>query len=320
MKKLFMLVLSVALLSVMAVSAFAAPDPSLVGKIFESSSEGLVITDDPYLIPSKTYYICVVASELNGEKPKDSKAKLNYTNRQIAGIQTGSVSIAPTSLTISKKKMWNNQYSFFAEMPLKEIPISKYHEDGFDFLGTLTFKAHDGTSETIDIDKICNYPDGGTTVYDYQSYYKFSDEDDIVLDVEGTEVKIELSAKGIEYRLLLAMDTTYDEKLSDKYPNAYLDFYNGNGASFKRKATVIIPREGTQYLYEYSGSTLTQITSRNSNGDFEFKTDKLGKYVVSDTKLAATGVVTPTPTPTTTPGLTPPYGGGFFNPGTGACA
>ena len=308
MKKLFMLALSVALLLTMSVGISAAFE----GTIFEYDGSSLeAISGD--LVPGKTYYI-----GLEANKPKDSKAKLSYTCTQVSNDKKFSIA-SSTSLPIAKRK-FGSDYAYFAELKLKDIPASSYHEDGFLFDGTVTYKRNDGTTGDPLIDKNCNYPNGGSTVYDYQSYYYFNDEDDIVLDVEGTEVKIELSAKGIEYRLLLAMDTKYDETLADKYPNAYLDFYNGNGASFKRKATIIIPREGTQYLYEYSGSTLTQITSRNSDGDFEFQTDKLGKYVVSDTKLAATGAVTPTPAPTTTPGLTPPYGGGFFNPGTGACA
>ena len=310
MKKLFMLILSAALLMTMSIGALAAFE----GSIFEYDGSSLeIISGD--LVPGKTYYI-----GLEANKPKDSKAKLSYTCTQVSNDKKFSIATT-TSLPIAKRK-YASDYAYFAELKLKDIPASSYHEDGFLFDGTVTYRPSgtaDGGTGNATITKNCAYPAGSGSVYDYQTYHYYSDEGEVELDVDGTDVTIEFNTAGVEYKLLLAMDTKFNETLANKYPNAYLDFYNGNGATFKsaRPAIVTIPREGTQYLYEYSGSTLKAITTRNSDGDFEFKTTTLGKYVVSDTKLGAE--VIPTPTPTITPGLTPPYGG-HFNPGTGACA
>lgn len=341
MKKIFTLAVAAVLAMAMAVVGFAASynlngGGASYGALYHYDDGTLIHYDGgKTLTPGKTYYVY-----LGDAKPSSSKAKLSYKCVGIADDK--SIKPLSTSLSISRKKT-NNEftsgsagyYGYFAELSVKEISASSYSSDGYEFQEFLiTYK--DNSKNDIEIDGAgadLEYADGDTTVTDVPQFFTFEDEEDIDIDIEGTDIKLELNAKGTKIKTLLAMDTDYNQTISNKYPDAYLEFYNGNGGSLgKRSATVIIPKGDYKYLYSYSGSTLKQITSKNSDGDFEFKSTTLGKYILSDTKLSGVAEVTPSPTPTPgvtpTPSLQPPYGGGtlpsgggsnpHFNPGTGA--
>ena len=77
---------------------------------------------------------------------------------------------------------------------------------------------------------------------------------------------------------------------------------------------------GKSFLYQISDDNkLTLIASQNKENYFGFSTSQLASYVASDKALTSSGTTTPaTPAPTPPPTVTPPQGGGHFNPGTGA--
>ena len=90
-----------------------------------------------------------------------------------------------------------------------------------------------------------------------------------------------------ETKLLLAMDREEDENILNAYSDAYLDFYNFNGAVFKRTGALVIPAEYGSYLYQIVDGALKSVSATYDNYDeaFTVKTDTLGRYVVSDMKL-----------------------------------
>ncbi len=88
-------------------------------------------------------------------------------------------------------------------------------------------------------------------------------------------------------KLLLAMDREEDENVASAYSDAYLDFYNFNGAVFKKTGTLVIPAEYGSYLYQIVDGALQSVSATYDSYDesFSIKTNTLGRYVVSDTKL-----------------------------------
>lgn len=88
------------------------------------------------------------------------------------------------------------------------------------------------------------------------------------------------------------------EALTEKYPDATLEFhtFECNNKSFKRVGKLYIPADeielkdgkmGAPYLYEIVNGKITAVEAKYDSYDEEFviSTNKLGSYVVSDTKL-----------------------------------
>lgn len=242
-----------------------------------------------------------------------------------------------SSLPITKKKMSSssNDYGYFAEMKLKEIPISSYSFDGFalDFTKFNESKAINGdvggmvgTTFTVAYSQ-------GSEITDEPQYFELEDTSDYYY-VEGTGAEVKIDSEGVKTKTIISCDTSYDSDFGNKYSNANLNFYYFNGAKMRRSATVTIPVSDGKYLYEVTSSGLKEITKKNDD-KFEFKTQTLGKYVSSDKKLSSLPAdtqtpvvpvvpgkptipsVTPNPVPEVIPGA-PTGGNQPFNPGTGA--
>lgn len=147
-----------------------------------------------------------------------------------------------------------------------------------------------------------DYAKSYITVNSNQPIINFDDIDDsdpITLwfaDAEG-DLRFEVNAKG-QKELFLRYNNDEVEALTEKYPNATLDFhtFEGNNKTFKRAGKLYIPAEeieikdgkmGAPYLYEIVNGKLTSVKASYNSYDeeFEISTNKLGNYVVSDTKL-----------------------------------
>ena len=93
--------------------------------------------------------------------------------------------------------------------------------------------------------------------------------------------------------IVLSFNTDYIEKISDKYPDARLEFYNGNGASFNRVGKLFLGgyEEDDYYVYEVgSNNQLTRVNAEYDEDEeaYVITTRTLGRYVVSDTRLSTT--------------------------------
>ncbi|MBC8546163.1 hypothetical protein H8711_04335 [Clostridiaceae bacterium NSJ-31] len=109
------------------------------------------------------------------------------------------------------------------------------------------------------------------------------DDEEVVFIVNATNQK----------DLFLRLDTE-DEALEDKYPNAELEirYFAGNNKTFRKTGELTIPTDlddgDEPYLYEVVDGKLTLCEDAkydSSDEAFVIKTNKLGNYVISDTKL-----------------------------------
>ena len=114
--------------------------------------------------------------------------------------------------------------------------------------------------------------------------------------------------------LILRATATYNSTVGALYPEANLDFYNGNGVSFNKTGEMFMPADAGSFIYELKNGVLVAIPGAEYDEydeGFYFKTRTLGTYVISDVELALAGsVVAPV-----VPGA--PV---VVNPGTGAAA
>ncbi|WP_343253281.1 hypothetical protein [Ligaoa zhengdingensis] len=147
-----------------------------------------------------------------------------------------------------------------------------------------------------------DYAKSYMTIYSNQPIINFDDIDDsepITLwfaDADG-DLRFEVNAKG-QKELFLRYNDDEIEALTEKYPNATLEFhtFEGNNKTFKRSGKLYIPADeielkdgkmGAPYLYEIVNGKITAVEAKYDSYDEEFviSTNKLGSYVVSDTKL-----------------------------------
>ena len=115
--------------------------------------------------------------------------------------------------------------------------------------------------------------------------------------------------------LILKATAIYNAEIGALYPNANLDFFNGNGVSFNKIGNMFISADEGSYIYELKNGALVAIPGVEYDAydeGFTFKTRTLGTYIVSDVALAL-GVVD-----VVTPVI--PGGPAVVNPATGAAA
>lgn len=101
------------------------------------------------------------------------------------------------------------------------------------------------------------------------------------------ETYFEVNTLG-QGKILLAASSDFDERVSTVYPNANLDFFYGNGASFNKTGTLYLAAESGSYLYQLKddGRLVKAVAEYDEYDDcFVIKTRTLGKYVISDTEL-----------------------------------
>ncbi|HWP50190.1 MAG TPA: hypothetical protein VN626_00700, partial [Clostridia bacterium] len=116
----------------------------------------------------------------------------------------------------------------------------------------------------------------------------FDEYDDETFDFEADSYSYIVVNTNNQKKIVLGMDTDYDDDIADKYPNANLDFFNGNGATFNKLGYLYLYADNSNYIYSVeSNNSLKKINaSYDSYEDcFVIRTRTLGRYVISDTKL-----------------------------------
>ena len=143
----------------------------------------------------------------------------------------------------------------------------------------------------------------------------FNDDSTFTVDVSG------------QPKTLLYYDVDFNSSIAAKYPDAELNFWNGNGAKFNRTGEFFLSIGDDDYddyyLYQInSDGTLSEVADAeydSSDEGFYFRTRTLGSYVISDVELdlsttessdSSDDDIVVTPVDTVTP----------VNPGTGAVA
>ena len=89
-------------------------------------------------------------------------------------------------------------------------------------------------------------------------------------------------------KLLLSATTDFDSKIADLYPDANLNFFYGNGATFNKTGILTLAAEEGSFLYQLKDDgTMVRLNAEYDKYDeaFSIKTKTLGKYIISDTAL-----------------------------------
>ena len=118
--------------------------------------------------------------------------------------------------------------------------------------------------------------DGNDDMRDEEFELTFEDTD-VTFTVDTTHQK----------NIVLKFDTDEDSAVEKANPDANMDFYNFYGASFKKTGELFIPADEGSYIYEIVNGAVKAVNATYDDFDegFTIKTKTLGFYVVSDIPL-----------------------------------
>lgn len=88
--------------------------------------------------------------------------------------------------------------------------------------------------------------------------------------------------------LLLGVSCDFDAGIADRYPQANLRFFTGNGAAFNKVGTLYLAAQEGDFLYRVGADgSLSPVEAKYDgwDGTFAVRTKTLGRYVVSDVAL-----------------------------------
>lgn len=293
MKKWFTIAAAAALIAAMAATSMAV---SVGDIVYEDDDDDYETTTS--LTPGEKYYIILVEegdySSKSNEKPKSIKwdtIEVDDPNEDetLEGSKAkkyASISSSPTRL---KTGSGSDKYSWGVKLDIKNIKASDY-DDAIDVTGTVTWKIG-GDEDHTDVSFSIEYEDGGNEFSEDVQSYEFDRNDDVDIDFPDGDGRL-VGVANKDFTLLASMDTDYNNTIGNKYPNANLDFYNGNGASltYIKNCRLHFEADSDKYLYEITdGNKLVDLTSTydKSKKEFIVTARSLGKYVISDRKLDA---------------------------------
>lgn len=98
--------------------------------------------------------------------------------------------------------------------------------------------------------------------------------------------------------LILQATNDYNTAVGNMFPNANLNFFNGNGASFNNIGKMLIPADVGSHIYELKNGSIIPVFGASyllCDSGFYFDTRTLGSYIVSDVPLALGAVNALTP-------------------------
>lgn len=223
---------------------------------------------------------------------------------------------------VKKKAGSNGDYIYFLAITFKSAPNKT---EASDVVGEIVLKKTSGDNQInrlgqlnqsggdkgetepfpVNISLVYKAPDDDAVVYDSNKKYVFGDKDDEIAEDEEYEFTFDkwVDANFVvntygQGEIVLKATTDYNSDIGAMYPEANLDFYNGNGAVFNKTGEMFIPADEGSYIYEVKNGQLVAIAGAEYDEydeGFYFRTRTLGSYVVSDIELnlAAAPVVTP---------------------------
>lgn len=331
MKKIFSAVLALAMIAAAAPVALAAT----------GYTEGDVyLKDDDYytdhvstVAPGSSCYVYLCDYE---DGITTGPKSIRIDEMEVLDSDTGkTVKLFSVDKSASRLKVSSDKRAWFAKLTVKSVSSSSYPEDGFDIITLRLEYSYNGSSdETVDVNlDAIEYDEADDEFEEDEKMFTYEKDDDVDIDLPNSAGTFTGTARK-DFDIVAAMNTDVDNSLLNKYPNADIRFFNGNGATFPvTNGKLTIYADSGDYLYEVSGSTLTDRSSTwvSSKNAFVISTTKIGKYIVSDTKLSAktssgstttTGSVSSSSSPSNEYiGSTPlPSNPVVTNPQTGACA
>lgn len=168
-----------------------------------------------------------------------------------------------------------------------------------DLLGSVTLKksGSDGFTINANIGIELGYSnasgsDGeiGKTGRTFKDGDGFDAEDDFEFTFDAdSKSKFVVDTRG-QGKIVLSFNRDFDSKIERKYPDAILEFFNGNYASFNRVGDLFLGySDDNGYVYEVSKTgELSRVSAKYDEDEDAFKisTRTLGRYVISNKKLA----------------------------------
>ncbi|WP_312644803.1 hypothetical protein [Hydrogenoanaerobacterium sp.] len=311
MKKVLALVLAVVLAFGMTTVAFAAvtgnsgtKNIAIDANVYtydkdaktEKASSAILFGNNMSLAANETYYIPVNDGSDDISKISDLK---NYKVR--SSIDTGASYIASKPAFVIKDKQafitfktadkFNMEAQDF-EMTITIYPDADFKVDSGNAAAEKSY-ALAGEIKYSEVE-VSNYKD-----VDGKPVVKFDDD---AKDVElnfNDKATFEVNAEGQKDLFLRLTDE--DEALEDKYPEAALDirYFDGNNKTFRRSGTLTIAADMVEgkdgkmvapFIYTNENGKLVVFKDAKYDEDaekFVIKTNKLGKYVISDVELKA---------------------------------
>ena len=262
MKKWFTIAAAAALIAAMAATSMAVS----VGDIVYEDD------DDDYeevtsLTPGEKYYVILVDE---GDYDKDEKPKTikwdsievddPNEDETLEGSKAKKYASLSSGATRLKTGSGSEKYSWGVKLDVKSIKAADY-DDSIDVSGTITWKL-DGSTEERDVSFSIEYEEGGNEFEEDVMSYEFDRNDDVEIDFPDGDGRLTGTANK-DFTLIASMDTDYNSTIGNKYPNANLDFYNGNGVSltYIKNARLHFEADDDKYLYEITdGNKLVDLS------------------------------------------------------------
>lgn len=316
MKKLMSALLALASITALSAVSFALT----VGEIYIKEDD-----DDDYytdhvdtLAPGETGWIFLgfydkevyydvsdirVDEEASKEKPNSISIKSGEftadgeapSDDDVDGKEYAPKKIITIASRAEKKKIASSapKYGWFAKITAKNVSASKYPEDGYTVSEPIeiTFKwDNEPSSEfAIDLDAI-EYEDSDDEFEDKLKRFEYDKDDDVDIDLPDDGGTFTGTARK-DFDIVASMNTKVNNSLLNKYPNADIYFFNGNGANFPvTNGRLTINANSGDYCYKVdSDGKLIDMSSSwsSSKNAFVIKTTVIGKYIISDTKLSS---------------------------------
>ena len=283
-----------------------------------------------YLSPGETGYVFIANYERdeNNEFLREEPRSISIEEQEIYDNESDDdVKLISVASKGEKKKIGDGDYGWFAKIKVKSVSTSSYPEDGFDVTELLLEYSWDGDDYELPVDlSFIGYEDADEELDEDPRMFTYEKDDDVDITLPDDEGTFTGVAKK-DFDIVASMDTKVNNSILNKYPNADIRFFNGNGAKFPiSKGRLTIYADSDEYCYEVnSNGDYVDLSDTYSSKDkgFVITTTTLGKYIVSDVALrGAVSAVTPSepapaPTPsapTTTYPVTSPI---ISNPNTG---
>lgn|GEM_PF-1020231 len=167
-----------------------------------------------------------------------------------------------------------------------EIFLRKSGSDGFDY--------DDGRELYVNFEVGYFEPDEANTIPITPALFEpdehFDEYDEETFDFEADDDSYFVVNTNNQKKIVLGMDTDYDEDIGERFPEADLYFFNGNGARFNRIGYLYLYTGDDDYRYAYSVDEDGNMEKVNSTYDghdecIVIRTRELGRYVISNMKL-----------------------------------
>lgn len=238
----------------------------------------------------KPHSISIVEGEFtsDGETPDDDDED---------GKEYKAKKLITISSRAEKKKIdsSNPKYGWFAKLTVKKISASKYPEDGYYVSEDIVIKYDwdgDGGDDDLEVKlKGIEYEDSDDEFEDKLKRFEYDKDDDVDIDLPDDGGSFTGTARK-DFEIVASMNTKVNNTLLNKYPNADIFFFNGNGANFPvTNGRLTINADSDYYCYKVddNGKLIDVSSSYSSSAKaFVIKTTVIGKYIISDTKLSTT--------------------------------